>query len=65
MTQPPKPPVPGSMAEQRLKNLNGWQKNDSRYKVCPKCKGDGIQVTKQRRQYSQCTQCSGTGWKLK
>jgi DnaJ-class molecular chaperone len=49
---------------QTEQNLNSWQKNDPRYKVCPKCKGWGTQVTKARREYSRCTQCSGSGWKF-
>jgi len=36
---------------------------DKRYKKCPKCKGDGVQVSKALRIYAQCTQCSGSGWK--
>jgi hypothetical protein len=41
--------------------------NDPDYIVCPKCEGDGTSGPKGRRKgrcnYSQCSQCGGTGWK--
>jgi len=52
------------MQQQRAANLAGWQKNHPDYKVCPKCKGDGVSVTKARRHYSTCSQCGGSGWKF-
>lgn len=52
-----------TLTQQKEKNLNGWQKNRPDYRVCPKCKGDGTSVTKALRQYSTCSQCSGSGWK--
>ena len=30
------------MQQQKASNLAGWQKDNANYKVCPKCKGDGV-----------------------
>ena len=45
------------------KPSESWESKDKRYKKCPKCKNTGTQVSKMRRNHSQCTQCHGTGWK--
>ncbi len=55
----------GPMTLQREANLVGWQAHHTDYKVCAKCQGYGISITKSRREYSQCSQCTGTGWKYK
>jgi hypothetical protein len=61
--EPKKKAFQSPLQQQREKNLNSWQKDDPDHKRCPKCKGDGVQVSLRKRDYSQCSQCSGTGWK--
>ena len=54
-----------TLTQRRDKNMVSWQASKPEYKRCPKCKGYGVSITKARRHYSECSQCSGTGWKFK